>query len=122
MPVFPQIFLDQNQRGDARFEFRLLSGLGDRTYQMTMNLRKVLSMKLSRDLKNAFHLTHRNRETFISSGKMFETVEVNEIYIGGLEKNKHKSGKQNAGWGGFGTVTVIGVKKRESKKIKAGVF
>ena len=79
-------------------------------------------MKLSRDLKNAFHLTHRNRETFISSGKMFETVEVNEIYIGGLEKNKHKSEKQNAGWGGVGTATVIGVKKRESKKIKAGVF
>ena len=84
-------------------------------------------MKLSRDLniarKNAWHLVHRIRESFVSNGyKRFEAVEVDETDISGLEKNKHESKKRSASRGGVGKAVVIGVKSRNTKKVKAEVF
>ena len=84
-------------------------------------------MKLSRDLniaqKNAWHLAHRIRETFIRKGsKMFGEVEVDETYIGGRERNKHNSRKLKTGRGAVGKTAVIGVKDRDTKRIKADVI
>ena len=61
-------------------------------------------MKLHRKLgitrKSTWHLAHRLRAGFASPGGLFTgPVEVDEIYIGGKERNKHASRKLNAGRG-----------------------
>ena len=83
-------------------------------------------MKLHRDLnitqKAAWHLAHRIRETFTDNqSKLNCTIEVDETYVGGLEKNKHTDKKLNAGRGGVGKAVVAGMKERESNQIKAQV-
>ena len=48
-------------------------------------------------------------------------VEDDETYIGRLEKNKHESKKKHDGRGTRGKVVVMGVKERESKKVRVKV-
>ena len=88
-------------------------------YLLATSLNGVSSMKLHRDLevtqKTAWHMLHKIR--FALSGRgvsMSGTVEVDEIHIGGLERNKHESDKLKAGRGSGGETAVIGIKERES--------
>ena len=95
-------------------------------YLCTTSLKGVSSMKLHRDLsitqKSAWHLAHRIRKAYqLEFGKLEGLVEVDETYVGGLEKNKHESRKLHAGRGGTGKSVVVGVKERGSKKVKAKV-
>jgi transposase-like protein len=67
--------------------------------------------------KTAWFLLHRIRHV-MTTGSMepFDgVVECDEMYIGGLEKNKHKDKKQNAGRGGVGKEIVMGILKRSKE-------
>ena len=96
-------------------------------YLHLTNLKGVSSMKLSQDLKvtqkTAWFMLHRIRDAFESRSafKMVGPVEIDESYFGGLEKNKHRNKKLNAGRGTVGKVAVVGIKDRQTKEVRAQV-
>lgn len=64
-------------------------------YQMSTSLKGVSSMKLHRDLgitqKSAWHVGHRIRSMWAQAEHLPGPVEVDETYIGGLEKTNTRT-------------------------------
>lgn len=95
-------------------------------YLHATNIKGVSSMRLHRELgitqKSAWFMLHRLRETAKAGTTPFSgPVEVDETYMGGLERNKHADKKLKAGRGTVGKAAVAGVRDRETKQVRAQV-
>ena len=80
-------------------------------------------MKLHRDLcitqKTAWMMAQKIREGWKEGkGMLSGTVEVDETFIGGKEKNKHED-KRSHTRGPSGKTVVVGIKDREANKVFA---
>ena len=88
-------------------------------YLMSTSLKGVSSMKLHRDIgvtqKTAWMMVHKIREGWIrgTSGPVGGSVEFDETFMGGKERNKHESKKEKAGRGAVGKEAVLAVKQRD---------
>ena len=88
----------------------------------------ISSCELARALnvtqKTAWFMLHRIRTVMVQGSfeKMSGTVEADETFIGGLEKNKHEGKKLHAGRGPVGKTIVLGVLERaEDEEAKSKV-
>ena len=90
-------------------------------YQIVTNVKGISSMKIHRNLgirqPTAWFMLHRLREAISSLARpdlMEGPAEVDEMYVGGKEKNKHADKKGN-----IKKVAVVGARDRKTGQVTA---
>ncbi len=92
-------------------------------YMMTTARKGIPSTQMARELgitqKSAWFLAQRIRETWMTSfnGDMGNTIEIDETYIGGKEKNKHNNKKLKSGRGAVGKKAVMAILERGGRVV-----
>ena len=95
-------------------------------YLHLTSLKGVSSMKLHRDIgvsqPAAWFMLQRIRKAWESDNSPFAgPLEIDETYMGGRERNKHKGKKLKAGRGTVGKTAIVGAKDRKTNKVRAKV-
>jgi len=83
----------------------------------------ISSMQLSKEIgvtqTTAWFMLQRIREACMDDNLnnefLFGTIEADEVYLGGKEKNKHTSKKQDVGGGTGGKAVVLGMRSRNGQ-------
>ncbi|MDE0634067.1 MAG: IS1595 family transposase [Caldilineaceae bacterium] len=88
-------------------------------YLLATQPKGISSVQLAKHLgvtqKTAWAMAQKIREGWnVGQIRLGGTIEVDETYIGGKEKNKH-SKKNHAGRGSVGKIPVVGAKQRDGK-------
>ncbi|MDO8535051.1 MAG: IS1595 family transposase [Xanthobacteraceae bacterium] len=86
-------------------------------YLLVTARKGISSLQLSKEIgitqKSAWFVLHRLREACGGDlEKLQGIVEIDETYVGGLEKNKHEADKLKLGRGPVGKTAVLGMKER----------
>ena len=93
-------------------------------YSIVTARKGISSLQLSKELgirqASAWFLMHRIRAACESNDPLLQNVvEIDETYVGGKEKNKHRSKKPRAGRGAVGKQAVVGIRERGTETVKA---
>lgn len=91
-------------------------------YLLVTARKGISSMQLAKEIgitqKSAWFVLHRLREACGADlDKLRGIIEIDETYVGGIEKNKHESKKLKAGRGPVGKTAVLAMRERGGRTV-----